>query len=67
MARRFRLKIREGRSFGTFVSSPDESPQSAAAGEEVVVSEQVAAFLLRKRAADLVEVVESADVDPTSE
>jgi hypothetical protein len=34
-----------------------EPPTSADAGAEVVVSETVAAFLVRQRAADIVEVI----------
>jgi hypothetical protein len=61
MPRRFKLRIRPGRMVGTFTSSSDESPTSARAGDEIVVSEQVAADLLRLRAADLIETVESED------
>jgi hypothetical protein len=64
MPRRFRLRIRPGRSVGTFTSSPDETPASARAGEEVVVAEHVAAGLLRLRAADLIETLESAEDEP---
>jgi hypothetical protein len=67
MPRRFRLKIREGRSFGTFTSSPDEVPISAVAGEEVAVSEQVAAVLIRDRIAEVIAIVESADIEPAAD
>ena len=40
-----------------------EPPVEAGAEEEVVVSEHVAAFLVRQRAADIVEVVESGEGD----
>jgi hypothetical protein len=46
---------------GTFTSSVDESPTSARAGDEIVASEQVAADLLRLRAADVIETIESED------
>jgi hypothetical protein len=43
----------------TASSDPDlEAATSAAAGEEVVVPEEAAAFLVRQRAADIVEVIE---------
>jgi hypothetical protein len=43
----------------TTSSNPDEeAPTSARAGEEVLVSEQAAAFLVRQRAADIVEIIE---------
>jgi hypothetical protein len=35
-----------------------EPATSAGAGDEVVVSEEAAAFLVRQRAADIVEVIE---------
>ena len=54
--------MRPGRSMLTASSNPDrEPPTSASAGEDVVVSEDVAAFLLRGRAADVVEPVVSAE------
>ena len=39
-----------------------EAP-SASPGEEVVVAEEVAAFLVRQRAADVIEVINPADAD----
>jgi hypothetical protein len=43
----------------TASSDPElEPPVSAGTGEEVVVSEKAAAFLVRQRAADVVEVIE---------
>lgn len=46
-----------------------DPPTSASAGDELVVSEGTAAFLVRQRAADIIEVVaEAADRDrPSSE
>ena len=44
-----------------FTASPNpdvEAPTSAGEGEEVVVSEQAAAFLVRQRAADILEIIE---------
>src|SRR4051794_1502961 len=61
MPRRFRLRIRPGRMVGTFISSSDDTPMSARAGEEVVVSEDAAAGLLRLRAAELIDIVESEE------
>lgn len=48
----------------TFTSDPEREPAtSAAAGDEVVVSEKAAAFLIRQRAADIVEIIEPAESD----
>jgi hypothetical protein len=44
-------------------SGEGESRGSAAAGDELVVSEEVAAFLVRQRAAQIVEVIEPAESD----
>jgi hypothetical protein len=58
----FRLRMRPGRSVLTASADPVLEPgTSAGAGDEVVVSEEVAAFLVRQRAADIVEVI---DVTP---
>jgi hypothetical protein len=58
--RMFRLRMRPGRSMLTASSDPElEAATSAAAGDEVVVSEETAAFLVRQRAADIVEVIEA--------
>jgi hypothetical protein len=43
-----------------------DAPQ-AGAGEEVVVPEHSAAFLVRKRAAEVIEVVEQAEDSPEKE
>jgi hypothetical protein len=43
-----------------------EAP-SASSGEEVVVAEGVAAFLVRERAAEVIKVIEPADPDPEPE
>jgi hypothetical protein len=60
----FRLRLRPGRAMLTATSDPRrEPPVEAGAEEEVVVSEHVAAFLVRQRAADIVEVVESGEGD----
>ena len=49
-------------------SDPErEPPTSASAGEEVVVSEETAAFLVRQRAAQIVEIVEQSESDPAGE
>jgi len=64
MPRTFRLKMRPGRAMFTATSDPEREPAaSAAAGDEVVVSEQAAAFLIRQSAADIVEIVEPAEND----
>jgi hypothetical protein len=51
--------MRRGRALLTATSDPERDPStSAGAGEEVVVSEETAAFLVRKRAAKIVEIIE---------
>jgi hypothetical protein len=57
------VRVRAGRGFGTYTSDLDETPVSAAAGDEIVVSEEVAAFLVRDRTVDVVEIIESGDGD----
>ncbi len=62
MPRMFRLRMRPGRAMLT--GTPDvarEPPTSAGAGDEVLVSESTAAFLVRKRAADVIEIIESPE------
>jgi hypothetical protein len=57
--RTFRLRMRPGNALLGASSDPElEATTSAAAGEDVLVSEETAAFLVRQRAADIVEVVE---------
>ncbi len=49
-------------------SDPErEPPTSAGAGDEVIVSEEAAAFLVRQRAAEIVEVIEPSEKDRTAE
>jgi hypothetical protein len=43
-----------------------EPPTSAGAGEEVVASEKTAAFLVRQRAADIVEVFDPDESDQSA-
>jgi hypothetical protein len=40
---------------------------SASSGKEVVVAEEVAAFLVRQRAADVIEVIQPHDPDREAE
>ena len=47
--------------------SERESPTSAGAGDEVLVSEDAAAFLVRQRAADIVEIIEPTESDRAAE
>jgi hypothetical protein len=62
--RRFRLRMRPGRAMVTFTTDPEREPASTAgAAEEVIVSEETAAFLIRQRAADIVEIIEPAESD----
>ena len=49
-----------------FTATPDhdsEPATSAGVGEEVVVSEKTAAFLVRQRAADIVEIFDPDESD----
>ena len=65
--RMVRVRLRPGRAAFTASSDPElEPPVPAGAGDEVVVSEQAAAFLIRQRAADVVERIELPEsVQPT--
>ena len=45
----------------TATSDESEAGTSAAAEDELVVSEEVAAFLVRQRAAQIIEVIEPDD------
>lgn len=65
-ARRFKVRMRPGRAVLTATNDGTEAP-SASSGEEVVVAEKVAAFLVRQRAADVIEVIEPADPDGEAE
>jgi hypothetical protein len=48
----------------TASSDPElEPPISAGAGDELLVSEKTAAFLVRQRAADIVEIIEPDESD----
>jgi hypothetical protein len=54
----FRLRMRPGNAMLTATSDVERQPAtSAGAGDEVVVSEKAAAFLIRQRAADIVEII----------
>lgn len=50
----------------TATNDGTEAP-SASSGEEVIVAEEVAAFLVRQRAAEVIEVIEPGDPDPEAE
>ena len=57
--------MRPGRALLTATSDPERKPPtSAGAGDEVVVSEETAAFLVRQRAVEIVEVIESGEGKP---
>jgi hypothetical protein len=59
-----RLKLRPGRAVLTATSDPRQEPLPAAGAEdEIVVSEQAAAFLVRQRAAVVIEIIESGEGD----
>lgn len=52
--------MRPGRALLGMTNDGTNAPQ-AGAGEEMVVSEHTAAFLVRNRAAEVIEVVEQAE------
>lgn len=59
MERLFRIRMRRGRAL--LVASTDgAAAESASEGEEVVVAEETAAFLVRGRAAEVIDVIEPA-------
>ncbi len=60
----FRLRMRPGRAMLTMSPNPDQEPStSAGAGDEVLVSEETAAFLMRQRAAEIIEIIEPGQRD----
>jgi hypothetical protein len=56
-SRMFRVRMRRGRALVGATSDGTE-PSRAGSGEEVVVPESTAAFLMRKRAAELAVLLE---------
>jgi hypothetical protein len=50
----------------TTTSDGTKAP-SASSGDEVIVAEEVAAFLVRQRAAEVTEVIAPGDPDPEAE
>ena len=65
-SRLFKLRLRPGRALIGFGS--DEARQrSATAGEEIVVTEEIAASLIRHRAAEIVEVIDNSTEDSTAD
>jgi hypothetical protein len=66
--RRFRIRMRKGVAMVSFASDGTQGAGgTAAAGDEIVVPETTAAFLVRQRSADIVEVIEDepAAAEPT--
>jgi hypothetical protein len=62
MPRRFRLRMRPGRAMLTgSTDTGNDPPISAGAGEEVVVSEETTAFVIRQRPAEIIEIMEAAE------
>lgn len=55
--------MRPGRSMGTSTSDGSRA-YSASANDEIVVPEVVAAFLVRQRAAEILEVIPPPDGEP---
>jgi hypothetical protein len=62
-SRLFKIRMRPGRSLMGATSDRSEAPH-ASSGEEVVVDEHTAAHLVRNRAAEVVELVESSEDNP---
>jgi hypothetical protein len=60
MARRFRFRVRSGNALMSASNDPGTPGRTAAAGQEIVLSEAEAAQLLRigRRSVDLIEVIE---------
>jgi hypothetical protein len=58
--RLFKIKMRPGRALLGMTNDGTEPPRAGSA-EEVVVDEHTAAFLVRNRAAEVIEVVESSE------
>jgi len=64
--RLFKVRMRSGRALIGFGS--DEARQrSATAGEEIVVTEEIAASLIRHRAGEIVEVIDNSTEDSTAD
>lgn len=58
--RLFRIRMRPGRAMLGMTNDGTDAPR-AGAGEELVVSEHTAAFLVRNRAAEVIEIVEQPE------
>ena len=54
--------MRPGSAMLTATNDGSQAP-SAASGDEVVVAEEIAAFLIRQRAAEVIEVIEPGQTD----
>ncbi len=50
-----------------FSSSDDADGKAVEAGEEIVVPEATAAFLVRERAVDIIEVIDAPDSEPETD
>ncbi|HZD87758.1 MAG TPA: hypothetical protein VE088_07110 [Gaiellaceae bacterium] len=61
-SRLFKIRMRPGAALVGLTNDGTDAPQ-AVGDEEVLVSEQVAAFLVRGRAAEVVEVIEQPEDD----
>jgi len=58
--------MRPGRAMLTATDDGTEAP-SASSGDEVIVAEEVAAFLVRQRAAIVIDLIEPGDPNPEAE
>lgn len=59
----FKIRMRSGRALLGMTNDGTE-PAQAEPGEEVVVSEHAATFLVRSRAAEVIEVVNTSEDGP---
>ena len=64
--RLFKIRLRPGRAMFTATNDGTEAP-AASSGEEVIVAEEVAAFLVRQRAAEVIEVIKQGSGDSEAE
>jgi hypothetical protein len=62
--RRFRLRLRPGRAVVSFNPDARQPNNQSDSGVEIVVSEPEAAFLVRQRAVDIIEVFDAPTDEP---
>jgi hypothetical protein len=62
-SRLFKIRMRPGRALMGATNDGTEAPQGSS-GQEVVVDERTAAFLIRHRAAEVIETIDASPVNP---